>query len=102
MTDCHTVAVHPDYQGKGVGAQLMQWGINMAEQLNLPIYLESTVEGVPLYLKLGFQTLSEGIVFRPEITRANKEVKAPLMVKMPTAATDMTFEEWASNKHSSA
>ncbi|KAJ5482141.1 hypothetical protein N7475_000953 [Penicillium sp. IBT 31633x] len=99
---CHTVAVHPDYQGKGVGAQLMQWGINMAEQLNLPIYLESTVEGVPLYLKLGFQTLSEGIVFRPEITRANKEVKAPLMVKMPTAATDMTFEEWASNKHSSA
>jgi hypothetical protein len=77
----------------------MQWGINVAEQLSLPIYLESTVEGVPLYQKLGFQTLAEGIVFKPEITRVDKEVSAPLMVKMPTATGEMTFEEWADNKH---
>ncbi|KAJ5561976.1 hypothetical protein N7535_003561 [Penicillium sp. DV-2018c] len=96
---CHTVAVHPDYQGKGVGARLMQWGVDVAEQLSLPIYLESTVEGVPLYRKLGFQTLSEGIVFKPEITRIDKEVRAPLMVKMPTAMGDMTFEDWAYSKH---
>lgn len=93
--------MHPDYQGKGVGAQLMQWGMNVAEQLNLPVYLESTVEGVPLYKKLGFQTLSEGIVFKPEITRVDKEVRAPLMAKMPSSAGDMTFEEWAEGKTSS-
>lgn len=71
--------------------------MDVAEQLNLPIYLESTVEGVPLYKKLGFETLSEGIVFKPEITRADKEIKAPLMIKMPTATGNMTFEEWAAN-----
>ncbi|KAJ6143150.1 hypothetical protein N7471_002603, partial [Penicillium samsonianum] len=96
---CHTVAVHPDYQGRSIGAQLMQWGTNVAEQLNLPIHLESTVEGVPLYQKLGFQTLSEGILFKPEITRVDKEVRAPLMVKMPTAAGNMTFEKWATDKY---
>ncbi|CAG8362578.1 unnamed protein product [Penicillium salamii] len=94
---CHTVAVHPEYQGKGVGARLMKWGMDVAEELNLPIYLESTVEGVPLYKKLGFETLSESILFKPEITRVDKEVRSPLMVKMPAAAGSTTFEEWAAN-----
>ncbi|KAJ5348717.1 Acyl-CoA N-acyltransferase [Penicillium brevicompactum] len=94
---CHTVAVHPEYQGKGIGARLMKWGMDVAEELNLPIYLESTVEGVPLYKKLGFETLSENIVFKPEITRVDREVKAPLMVKMPAASGSTTFEEWAAN-----
>lgn len=76
----------------------MQWGMSVAEQLNVPIYLESTVEGVPLYQKLGFQTLSEDILFKPEITRVDKEVRAPLMVKMPIATGNMTFEEWAADK----
>ena len=79
----------------------MQWGMSVAEQLNVPIYLESTVEGVPLYRKLGFQTLSEDILFKPEITRVDKEVRAPLMVKMPVAAGNMTFEEWAEDKNPS-
>ncbi|KGO36744.1 Acyl-CoA N-acyltransferase [Penicillium expansum] len=85
-------------RGKGIRAQLMEWGMNVAEQLNLPIYLESTVEGIPLCQKLGFQTLSEGILFKPEITRVNKEVRAPLKVKMHTAVGNMTFEEWAEDK----
>lgn len=89
--------MHPDYQGKGVGAQLMKWGMDVAEGLNLPIYLESTAEGVPLYTKLGFQTLSESIVFKPEITKVDREVTAPLMVKMPTAAGSTPFEEWTAN-----
>jgi hypothetical protein len=75
----------------------MKWGMDVAEELNLPIYLESTVEGVPLYKKLGFESLAEAIVFKPEITRVDREVKAPLMVKMPTAAGNMSFEEWAAN-----
>lgn len=79
----------------------MQWGMDLAEKLNLPIYLESTVEGVPLYQKLGFQTLKEGIIFKPEITGVDKDVKAPIMVKMPASAGSTTFEEWAQNKPSS-
>lgn len=75
----------------------MKWGMDVAEELNLPIYLESTVEGVPLYKKLGFETLSESILFKPEITRVDKEVRSPLMVKMPAAAGRTTFEEWAAN-----
>ncbi|KAF9885571.1 hypothetical protein FE257_012777 [Aspergillus nanangensis] len=92
---CHTVAVHPEYQGRGVGKHLVQWGLDTAEQLQVPIYLESTVEGVPLYERTGFQTLQEGVTFTPEVTQLKEDIQAPLMVKMPASAGGMTFEEWA-------
>ena len=93
--DCQVAAVHPDHQRKGVGALLMQWGIDLAEKLNLPVYLESTEVGVGLYKKLGFQELQEKIVHKPEVFGTEKDVVVPLMVKMPSAAKGITFEEWA-------
>jgi hypothetical protein len=32
------------------------WGLQRADELGLPIYLEATSEGKPLYEKFGFQT----------------------------------------------
>ncbi|SPO01217.1 uncharacterized protein DNG_03964 [Cephalotrichum gorgonifer] len=96
---CHTVAVHPDYQGKGVGKKLVQWGLGMSEELKLPIYLESTVEGVPLYERTGFQKLKEGITLTPAVTHMKEDIEAPLMVKMPASAGGMAFEEWASGRY---
>jgi hypothetical protein len=80
----------------------MQWGLETSEKLNVPIYLESTVEGVPLYNKLGFRTLAEPIVFKPEVTGREKDIQAPLMVKMPKSAGDTTFEQWAESEPSTA
>lgn len=95
MTDCHTVAVHPDYQGKGVGKQLVQWGLDVSERLKVPVYLESTHEGLPLYERTGFRKL-EGITLKPEVTHMEKDIEAPIMVRMPASAGGMAFEEWAS------
>lgn len=98
--DCHTVAVHPDYQGRGVGKKLMQWGLDIAEQLKVPIYLESTHEGRSLYERLGFATLQEGVVFKPGVTQLKEDIEAPLMVRMPAAAGGMTFEQWMDGGYS--
>ncbi|KAL4891457.1 acyl-CoA N-acyltransferase [Aspergillus ambiguus] len=97
---CHTVAVHPEYQGRGVGKKLMQWGLDVAEQLKVPIYLESTHEGRPLYERLGFTTLKEGVVFKPEVTQLKEAIEAPLMAKMPASAGGMTFAEWVEGGYS--
>ena len=35
----------------------MQWGLDHAKSLGLPAYLEASVNGYPLYLKLGFHEI---------------------------------------------
>lgn len=35
---------------------LLQWGINKADSLGLPAFLESSAMGKPLYERMGFQT----------------------------------------------
>lgn len=80
----------------------MQWGIDIADQLHLPIYLEATLMGVPLYEKLGFQLLKENFFVRNVgflrergfLELGSDDLKIPIMVKMPSAAKGMTFEEW--------
>lgn len=92
--DCHLLAVHPDHQRKGVGALLMQWGLDIGEKTNLPVYTESSPQAYGLYKKLGFQTLKEKIVHKPEVTGEDSDAEVPLVVKMPSAAGDLVFEDW--------
>ncbi|OJD10146.1 hypothetical protein AJ78_08722 [Emergomyces pasteurianus Ep9510] len=91
---CSFLAVHPDHQRRGIGKPLMDWGLDVGEKLRLPVYLESTLAGLPLYTKLGFEKLSQGAPLKAEVTRLASDVKAPLMVKMPSAARGLRFEEW--------
>lgn len=94
--DCVTMATHPKYQRKGVGRLLVQWGINVAEQLGLPIYLESSKGGVPLYEAVGFETLThETLVHKASTTGEKEDMEVPLMVKMPSQAKGISFKEWA-------
>jgi hypothetical protein len=74
----------------------MDWGVDVAEKMSVPVYLEATLEGVPLYEKMGFERLSEGPVIKPEVSHWKSEVVAPLMVKMP-ASGGKGFDEWAMN-----
>ncbi|KAL3459534.1 acyl-CoA N-acyltransferase [Aspergillus heterothallicus] len=48
--------VHPQYQRRGIAARLLRWGIEEAERLGLPLYLEATEEGRPVYERFGFET----------------------------------------------
>ncbi|KAF2673190.1 hypothetical protein BT63DRAFT_410226 [Microthyrium microscopicum] len=49
--------VDPEYQGKGIGKLLMQWGVEEADRYGLFGYIESSEAGKPLYAKYGFKDL---------------------------------------------
>lgn len=90
------MATHPKYQRKGIGRLLVQWGIDVAESLGLPVYLESTQGGLPLYEAVGFEKLThETLVHRASDTGDSEDIEMSLMVKLPTKAKGIAFKEWA-------
>jgi GNAT superfamily N-acetyltransferase len=56
---CHVMAVHPKYQRKGIGQLLMEYVIGIAQQTELPIYIESSEEGTRLYEKMGCRRVKQ-------------------------------------------
>ncbi|KAK5076778.1 hypothetical protein LTS08_005949 [Lithohypha guttulata] len=92
---CHVVAVHPQYQRRGIGALLTQPGIDVAQQLEVPLYLEATDNATKLYSKLGFEKLNPGVVLSPQVAATDQSIEAPIMVKMPTGVH--SFEQWLQN-----
>ena len=51
------IATDPQFQNRGAGTLLSQWGIERARNEGLPVYLESTIPASHLYRKLGFVAL---------------------------------------------
>ncbi|KAJ0418757.1 hypothetical protein BJY00DRAFT_175716 [Aspergillus carlsbadensis] len=49
--------VDPVYQRQGIASDLLRWGFEKSTQLGLPIYLEATAEGRPVYERYGFETV---------------------------------------------
>lgn len=49
-----TLGVNPQYQRKGIGRKLLDWGIERANAENVPIALEATLYGEHLYRRAGF------------------------------------------------
>lgn len=45
--------IHPSVQRKGLGQKLLDWDMDVADRDGLPIYLESTPDGKPLYERYG-------------------------------------------------
>lgn len=37
----NTLATHPEHQGKGAGSMLVSWGVNLAHELGLEMYLDT-------------------------------------------------------------
>ena len=52
--DLAAIATSPKHQRLGVGAMLVEWGVDRADNMKLPAYVESTPEGLRLYEKCGF------------------------------------------------
>lgn len=50
-----SLVTHPDYRGRGAGTLALNWGLQKADELGVPTYLEATDKGRPLYLKHGFK-----------------------------------------------
>jgi GNAT superfamily N-acetyltransferase len=63
---CHVIAVSPKYQRRGVGQLLMEYGVNIAQKTELPIYIESSLVGMRLYEKMGCQRIKAPSVLKRE------------------------------------
>lgn len=59
-TSVHTIGVHPDYQGNGVGGALLVALLERADELGAPVLLEVRTDNAPaiaLYERHGFASL---------------------------------------------
>jgi GNAT superfamily N-acetyltransferase len=85
-TDCepdlHMLHTDPEYQGRGAGSALMDWGKQKADELRLPIYLESSRKGHLFYQKHGFKDIE---VLDIDLSKFGGPVhKQPLMIWEPS------------------
>ncbi|KAJ6438083.1 hypothetical protein O9K51_08672 [Purpureocillium lavendulum] len=53
------LAVHPDYQDRGIGTQLVASGLKEAQKIGLDVYVRAFRPGVGLYRRLGFRIEKE-------------------------------------------
>ena len=55
------LTVDPARQRMGIGAKMMEVGLALADELRLPVYLESTPAGKGLYDRFGFRVKRETV-----------------------------------------
>lgn len=53
------LAVHPNYHRRGAGSLLLTHGLEEADKLGLPVYLDCGVMGKPMYEKYGFENVGD-------------------------------------------
>lgn len=67
----------------------------MGEQMHMPVYFESSPSTVKLYERFGFVRLKEKLSHKGSVLGLPiVSMDVPLMVKMPSVADGLTFEEW--------
>lgn len=52
------MCVLPELQRRGVGAKLMEWGLERIDHLNTEGFIEATVSGRQLYQRFGFKPVA--------------------------------------------
>ena len=50
------------YQRRGLGAQLVRWGLRKADGMSLGVYTEASPQGAGLYAALGFREVGHVLV----------------------------------------
>lgn len=70
--DLSVLVVHSAHQGRGVGRQLLSWGLQEATRLGLPCFLESSAAGKALYDKSGFKVIEAAVVPFDEFDHAEQ------------------------------
>ncbi|KAK0263362.1 hypothetical protein LTS09_002554 [Friedmanniomyces endolithicus] len=76
----HILATHPKHHRRGVGAMHLRWGFEQAEKLGLPVYLESSPMGRPLYARNGFE-IKGWLPFDARKYGSEKELPHALMLR---------------------
>jgi ribosomal-protein-alanine N-acetyltransferase len=58
--EVHTIGVHPDHQGRGIGRRLLEGLLSHADELAATVYLEVRTDNEPaqaLYRRTGFEVV---------------------------------------------
>lgn len=55
--DLKLLHTHPEHQKRGAATSLLNWGTGEADRLEIPAFLESSPQGLPLYKKCGFEVV---------------------------------------------
>lgn len=69
-----SLATHPKYQRRGAGKMLVDWGTKIADDMRLPMYLEASLQGEPVYQRCGFEHVG---VWRWDVRRFEKAERLP-------------------------
>jgi len=84
MIDLHLLHTDPKFQRRGAASQLVNWGLQKADELNLPTYLESSPSAHHFYQKLGFKDLQAFSLDLSQYGGGSEPFVTPIMLKEPT------------------
>lgn len=70
------LGTHPNFRRRGAASLMLRWGCQQADEAGLPIYIDSSEDGVPVYEKLGFQALSSPVGIPEGITAMLRQPQA--------------------------
>ncbi|KAK5119168.1 hypothetical protein LTR85_007782 [Meristemomyces frigidus] len=87
----HILATHPQHHRRGVGAMHLKWGFEKADELGLPVYLESSPMGRPLYARMGFEEVGWSPI-NAELWGAKKDIPHALMLRPAKTQEDQGME----------
>lgn len=79
------LATHPDYRRQGAASMLMQWGLEKATREKVALTLFSSPMGLPLYTKLGFNTVS---VIEVRVEGEEEHKTLPVMAWTPPSMSN--------------
>ncbi|KAK4031763.1 acyl-CoA N-acyltransferase [Parachaetomium inaequale] len=57
------ITTSPEFQGRGAGKMLMEWGLERVDETGFEAYLEASPEGKGLFEKFGFRVVDEAVYF---------------------------------------
>jgi hypothetical protein len=69
----------------------VQWGLDQVEDFSLPAYLEASVCGSPLYLKVGFHEIN-AITVKAEKWDGSRDMNYVVMLKNPGDVTSSKMD----------
>ena len=84
MADLHLLHTDPKHQRRGAASLLMKSGFRRADELNLPIYLESSPMAHAFYQKQGLKDIEQFSLGLSQFGGGDEFHVAPIMMRQPS------------------
>jgi GNAT superfamily N-acetyltransferase len=85
-TDLHLLHTDPKHQRRGAASLLVQSGLRRADELNLPVYLESSPVAHAFYQKQGLNDVENFSIDLSQFGAGKEPHSVPIMMRQPTKA----------------